>query len=83
MKKLFLYLLCQGSLDSFCQQAKPDTVRASLLMTYGHMQIAHNYEGYAIRQGEKITGYLDDKKRPFKASVRVWGYLVKEEGGKP
>jgi hypothetical protein len=96
MKKLFLFLLLQGSLDLIGQDtanhridlkaqgwivnSTPDTVRASLLLTRGHMTIAFSYEGYAIRQGEKIIGCLDDKKRPFKVPVRVWGYLIKDGG---
>lgn len=93
MKKLFLLWIFSGSLDSFSQPSraytgyavpaahtKIDTVRASLLITSGHMQIAHCYEGYVVTNWTDMVAYLDDKKRPFKAPVRVWGVI---RGGKP
>lgn len=54
---------------------RADTVRATFLITRGHMQIAHSYEGYAvIRQRDTIC--LDDRMRPLKAPVMVWNVKI-------
>lgn len=57
-------------------QYRSDTVRASLLITRGHMQIAHEKPGYVVYRS-KDTIYLDDRKMVLKAPVKVW--LVKKE----
>lgn len=53
---------------------KRDTLRATLLITNGHMTIAHEKPGYVVFR-TKDTIYLDDRRRELKAPVRVWGYL--------
>jgi hypothetical protein len=70
-----------------------DTVRATLLVTRNNMRMAFSYEGYAvIRQVMGVlpvgttleicdTIYLDDRKRPIKPPITVWG--MKEKEGKP
>jgi hypothetical protein len=72
---------------------KIDTVRATLLVTRNNMRMAFSYEGYAvIRQVMGVlpvgttleicdTIYLDDRKRPIKPPITVWG--MKEKEGKP
>lgn len=55
---------------------KNDTLRATLLITRGHMNIAHEKPGYVVYRG-KDTIYLDDRKMVLKAPVKVW--MVKKE----
>jgi hypothetical protein len=57
-------------------QYRADTVRATLLITRGHMQMAHEKPGYVIYR-TKDTVYLDDRKMVLKAPVKVW--MVKKE----
>lgn len=45
MKRIFLFLLCQGSLDSFCQVA--DT-------TYGHMSDGTRYSVVTMHKVDTI-----------------------------
>ena len=59
------------------QFTRNDTIRAMLLITNGHMTMAHEKPGYVVFR-TKDTMYLDDKRRVIKAPVRVWGY--KKEG---
>jgi hypothetical protein len=55
---------------------KQDTVRATLLITRGHMNMAHEKPGYVVYRS-KDTVYLDDRKMVLKAPVKVWA--VKRE----
>lgn len=50
---------------------RSDTIRATLLITRGHMQIAHEKPGYVVYRS-KDTIYLDDRKMVLKAPVKVW-----------
>jgi hypothetical protein len=55
---------------------KNDTIRVTLLITNGHMTIAHEKPGYVVLRS-KDTLYLDDRKIILKAPVKVW--MVKKE----
>jgi hypothetical protein len=57
-------------------QYRSDTTRATLLITRGHMQMAHEKPGYVVYR-TKDTIYLDDRKIVLKAPVKVW--MVKKE----
>jgi hypothetical protein len=52
---------------------KQDTIRATLLITSGHMTMAHEKSGYVVFR-TKDTIYLDDRLRQLKAPVKVWGF---------
>jgi hypothetical protein len=70
-----------------------DTVRATLLVTRNNMRMAFSYEGYAVfrdvpgkwcMSGDTLapirdTIYLDDRKRPIKPPVTVWGMKEKDK----
>jgi len=56
------------------QFTRQDTIRATLLITNGHMTIAHEKPGYVVFR-TKDTIYLDDRRIMLKAPVKVWGYL--------
>jgi hypothetical protein len=70
-----------------------DTVRATLLVTRDRMRMAFSYEGYAVfrdvpgkwvMNGDtlapvKDTIYLDDRKRPIKPPITVWGMKEKDK----
>lgn len=56
---------------------KNDTIRAALLITRGHMQMAHEKPGYVVYRS-KDTIYLDDRKMVLKAPVKVW-MVIKEQ----
>lgn len=55
-------------------QYRSDTVRATLLITRGHMQMAHEKPGYVVYRS-KDTIYLDDRKIQLKAPVKVWLFI--------
>ncbi len=74
MKKIILIWVFSCYLDGFSQA--PDTVRASLLRTVGHMRVAHQYNGYAVCVYGNVIGYLDDQKRPFKPQIKIWGCQI-------
>lgn len=59
------------------QFTRNDTLRATLLITNGHMTIAREKPGYVVFR-TKDTIYLDDRLRQFKAPVKVWGFLKAE-----
>lgn len=54
---------------------KPDTLRATLLITRNRMRMAYSYEGYVVIR-QRDTVYLDDKKRLIKPPVKVWGVEI-------
>lgn len=56
---------------------RSDTIRATFLITRGHMQIAHEKPGYVVYRS-KDTIYLDDRKMVLKAPVRVW-MIIKDK----
>jgi hypothetical protein len=56
---------------------KPDTVRASLLITRKRMTIAFNYEGHAVIKNGRVVEFLDDRKRLFPAHYIVWSHRIK------
>lgn len=56
-------------------QYRSDTLRATLLITRGHMQIAHEKPGYVVYRS-KDTIYLDDRKIKLKAPVKVWAVKI-------
>lgn len=58
-------------------QYRSDTLRATLLITRGHMQMAHEKPGYVVYRS-KDTIYLDDRKMVLKAPVKVW-MVIKEK----
>jgi hypothetical protein len=58
------------------QFARQDTIRATLLITQGHMTIAHEKPGYVVIRA-KDTVYLDDRKIIIKPPATVWGYKAK------
>jgi hypothetical protein len=72
---------------------KSDTVRATLLITRESIRNAFSYEGYAVFRdvpgrwvlsGDTLapvrdTTYLDDRKRPIKPPITVWGMKEKEQ----
>lgn len=60
------------------QFVKPDTLRATLLITRNRMRMAYSYEGYMVIH-QKDTIYLDDRKRVIKLPVKVWGVKIKDK----
>jgi hypothetical protein len=58
-------------------QYRSDTVRATLLITRGHMQMAHEKPGYVVYR-TKDTIYLDDRKIQLKAPVKVWATKIEK-----
>lgn len=58
-------------------QYRSDTLRATLLITRGHKQIAHEKPGYVVYRS-KDTIYLGDKRIVLKAPVKVWGVKIEK-----
>ena len=59
----------------------PDTLRAELLLTYTTRRwgVAHARDGYVVKKDGKVIRFLDDRKRRFGPTTRLWGWIVNEE----
>lgn len=57
---------------------KADTIRATLLISSGHMAIAHQRPGYVVYR-QRDTIYLDDRMKPLKAPVTVWNVKLNKD----
>lgn len=86
MKRLFLFCLFSGSLDSFSQDTathrtpKPDTLRAIILVTTTPNGVAHARMGYVVIADGRKTVYLTCDKKAIKLPQVGWGWVEAGEG---
>lgn len=59
--------------------AKPDTLRATLIVYYDGTQpsVLHTKPGFVVRQAYKDNVYLDDRKKVIKAPIEVYSFKLK------
>jgi hypothetical protein len=96
MKKLLLFWIFSGSLDSFSQdtllqapdgthfikhyQPKTDTLRAIILVTTYPNGVAHSRMGYVVIADGRKPVYLTCDKKALKLPYVGWGWVEAGEG---
>lgn len=96
MKRLLLFLLCQGSLDGWSQtyeqvghtdtfrivRADLDTLASHLLITHNPPSFSHSVDGYCVTRNGYCTGkhLVYRSKRNWFFGRRTWSFIAIDPG---